>query len=184
MRADIVTARQGDGAAAHRLVERFTPFVAAIVRAHLPHGTSVDDQVQEAFLRMFAGLHSYVPLPGRPFSSWLARLTVNCCRDAHRAAAVRPRLTLGPAAQVALLSLVDGGPDEDAAGARELVAALLDALSPDDRAVLTLVDLRGFGTAEAARHLGISRIAVKVRTFRARRRLRAIAMEWRKDGRA
>ena len=58
--------------------------------------------------------------------------------------------------------------------AREWLAAALLRLSPDDRAVITLVELEDRSMEDAARRLGCGLSAVKVRAFRARRRLKAI----------
>ena len=65
--------------------------------------------------------------------------------------------------------------DSEADAARELVDRLLAELSPDDRLVLTLLDLEQRSTAEIAQLTGWSRTLVKVRAFRARRRLRVVA---------
>ncbi|HAL92051.1 MAG TPA: RNA polymerase, partial [Verrucomicrobia bacterium] len=58
--------------------------------------------------------------------------------------------------------------------ARERLEAALVRLSPDDRAVITLVELEERSMEDAARRLGCGLSAVKVRAFRARRRLKAI----------
>ena len=57
-------------------------------------------------------------------------------------------------------------------------------LSPDDRAVITLVELEERSMEDAARRLGCGLSAVKVRAFRARRRLKKVLEELRpgKDG--
>ena len=47
-------------------------------------------------------------------------------------------------------------------------------LSPENRAVLTLVYLDGYSVREAAQMLGWSQINVKVRAHRARQALRAL----------
>jgi RNA polymerase sigma-70 factor (ECF subfamily) len=47
----------------------------------------------------------------------------------------------------------------------------LATLSPTDRAVLTLCDLEGFSMRDAARTLGLTHVATKLRASRARRKL-------------
>ena len=65
--------------------------------------------------------------------------------------------------------------DRDAQdAAREWLGAALRRLSPDDRAVITLVELEERSMEDAARQLGCGLSAVKVRAFRARRRLKTI----------
>jgi len=63
------------------------------------------------------------------------------------------------------------------AAARHWLNAALAHLSPNDRAVITLVELEDFSMEEAARELGCGLSAVKVRAFRARRRLKVILEE-------
>ena len=67
--------------------------------------------------------------------------------------------------------------------ARELVDHLLDQLGPQDRLVLTLLDRDGHSVKEVAALTGRGLSAVKVRAFRARRKLRAVAADLREDGR-
>ena len=57
--------------------------------------------------------------------------------------------------------------------ARDILDQALARLSPDDRLVLSLVYLEGFSSAEAARLLNWSLINVKVRAYRARKKMRA-----------
>lgn len=61
--------------------------------------------------------------------------------------------------------------DEQSA-TRELAAKLLQTLSPLDRAILTMIDLEGRTVAEAAEATGSNAGVVKIRAFRARRKLR------------
>lgn len=58
----------------------------------------------------------------------------------------------------------------------EVLEWALAQLSPENRAVLTLVHLDGYSVREAAQLLGWSAINVKVRAHRARHALRKILM--------
>ncbi len=175
--------RRGDDAAAHALVVRLTPLVLTICRSHRPRHLAVEDLAQEVFLTMFTRLDRYEERPGIPFAAWLSRLAVHVCLDALRAERRRPRLTLGAEALAWLDSLTaDASPATgDAAGARELLDELLAELDPADRLVLTLLDLEERPVAEIAQLTGWSDSATKVRAFRARRKLNAIAAQRRKD---
>ena len=62
----------------------------------------------------------------------------------------------------------------EAFAARELVGRLLGQLNPADRAVVQLLDLEGKSVAEVSALTGWSRPLVKVRAFRARRKLRKL----------
>jgi RNA polymerase sigma-70 factor (ECF subfamily) len=50
---------------------------------------------------------------------------------------------------------------------------LLDTLSAEDRLILSLLHLEGKPLEEIARLTGLNRVVVKVRAFRARKRLHA-----------
>ncbi len=178
--------RAGDDGAGQRLCERHDDLVQRIVRAHRPRSCAPDDLVQEVFLTMFARSQRYDERAGTPFAHWLSRLAVNVCRDALRVEARRPTgLELSADAADALAWLRSGAvdPNHDAAAARELVELLLATLPPADRLVLTLLDLEGRSVAEIATLTGWNRTLVKVRAFRARRRLRASAQRFAEDGR-
>jgi RNA polymerase sigma-70 factor (ECF subfamily) len=170
--------RAGEDGAGQCLCERHGQLVQRIVRAHRPRACAPDDLVQEVFLTMFARSERYAERAGTPFAHWLSRLAVHVCRDALRAEARRPSdAGISAEAADALAWLRTGAADarHDAEAARELVEILLATLPPADRLVLTLLDLEGRSVAEIAALTGWSRTLVKVRAFRARRRLRASA---------
>lgn len=173
--------RAGDDDAARALVEHFYPKVIRIVRSHLPRRTLEEDLAQEVFLKMFVRLDQYEARDGKPFEHWLARLAVRTCLDALRSERRRPEWRFGD------LPLLEGGERDwldylsapepgdaptDAFAARELVEKLLSLLSADDRLILTLLDLEQRSVAEICALTGWNASRVKVRAFRARRKLR------------
>ena len=176
MAACVRRVQMGDQDAAQALVVQTHSLVLKLVRAYRAQAHSDDDLVQEVYLAMFARLDRYEQRPGIPFEHWLARMTVNVCRDVLRAESRRPRLSaLSPAAEQHL-TVLHGGPGshDDASAARELVDALLCRLPPDDRLVLTLLDLEQRSVAEISELTGWSKTLVKVRAFRARLRLKSL----------
>lgn len=176
MAACVRRVQEGDQLAAQALVAHTHPLVLKLVRAYRAQTHSDDDLLQEVYLAMFARLDRYEARAGTPFEHWLARLAVNVCRDVLRAEGRRPRLgALSPAAEQEL-AVLHGGPGahDDAAAARELVDALLCRLPPDDRLVLTLLDLEQRSVAEISGLTGWSKTLVKVRAFRARLRLKGL----------
>ena len=110
---------------------------------------------------------------------WLARIAINQCRDHYRARLVRPELRWGDLTEgeqeAMQATLTAAEPKADALNdeSRSLILRLLDTLSADDRMVLSLLHLDGKSTDEIAKLTGWSRTLVKVRAFRARRKLRA-----------
>ena len=65
----------------------------------------------------------------------------------------------------------------DALAARELVHQLLAQLNPEDRLVIRLLDLEQKTVAEISRLTGWNQTLVKVRAFRARRKLQKLFRE-------
>jgi RNA polymerase sigma-70 factor (ECF subfamily) len=171
--------RAGDDAAGTEVCARHHALVARLVAAHRPRSWSADDLVQEVFLTMFARCESYCEREGVPFAHWLSRLAINVARDRLKAEVRRgDALPNSPECERALEWLC-GHSDaaaHDAEVAREAVEVLLAALCPTDRLVLTLLDIEGRSAAEVAQLTGWTRGAVRVRAFRARLRLRAVAM--------
>jgi len=168
----------GEQAAAQLLVERVQPLAVRIARAHHSRQVPVDDLTQEVLSTMFARLPSYTPRPGIPFAHWLSRLAVHACLDrlrAERRHAVVQALDEPQRRWLEVLVLDRARPVDEALAARELVAVLLAELAPRDRLLLTLLDLEGRSIAEVAELTGWSSLVIKVRAFRARRRLRAVA---------
>jgi RNA polymerase sigma factor (sigma-70 family) len=170
----VARARDGDEAAARLLFARLHPLVARIVRAHLPRRSSPDDLVQAALIKVFTRLDQY---EGKvPLEHWVSRIAVNTCLTQIKAERARPEwrwADLGPE-QAALLErtdLADEPTPAHALAARETVALLLDALSPADRAAVTLFYLEHRSIAEIARLTGARAVTIRVRLMRARHRM-------------
>jgi RNA polymerase sigma-70 factor (ECF subfamily) len=168
-----------DQEAARELVERYHPLVVRLVRAYRSQAVTEEDLAQEVFQKMFSRLDRYESRDGIPFEHWLSRLAVRTCIDALRAEKrqlcfTRPALSQAAAQWLESLHDETQPPVDDALAARELVEALLAHLPPKDRLVLTLLDLEDRSVAEVSDIIGWSRTLVKVRAFRARRRLRTV----------
>lgn len=161
------------------LVERHGPTVARIVGRKVPY-QEVAEVTHEVFIRAFESLGNYRPL--KPLDHWLATLAVRTCYDfwrEHYRRRETPLADLTPEHRAWLEDWAAGQTAGPAAGAGEyeaweLVDWALGRLSPEDRMTLTLVHLEEMPVAEAAELLGWSRAKVKVRAFRARRKLREL----------
>ena len=173
--------RQRDEDAARVLVARLYPLVIRIVRSHLPRRAAEEDLAQDVFVKMFTRLDQYQARPGTPFEHWVARLAVRTCLDALKAADRRPEVRWGDLSeeQAAWLDFMladqSDAPDASAASAREVIEQFLSQLPPDDRLVIGLMDLQEKTVREVSEMTGWSGTLVKVRAFRARRKLRKLA---------
>jgi RNA polymerase sigma-70 factor (ECF subfamily) len=146
-----------------------------------------EDLAQDIFVKMFHRLDQYRGREGVPFEHWISRLSVTTCLDALRAEKRRPEWRWADlsAGEHEWLQYFAGegvaqAPDESF-GAREMVEKLLSLLSPDDRLVITLLDLQEQSVAEISELTGWSRPLVKVRAFRARRKLRDHALKLQRE---
>ena len=164
-----------DEAAARALMDRLYPLVLKVVRAHLPRRLDEDDLTQMVFLKVFKHLGQFEG--GVPLEHWVSRIAVNTCLSALKAERSRPELRwadLTEEGQAVVESLAVEGvnPGEsDGLAARELVEQLLVQLSPADRLVVTLLHLKEKSVAEVSALTGWTGPGVKVRAFRARKRL-------------
>lgn len=169
--------RDQDQAAARRLIDALYPLVIRIVRSHRVRGVEEEDLAQEVFLRFFESLPRYDP--DRPLENWLSRIAVNICLNALRSRSRRPEwrwADLTPDEQRVVELLAREEPPQHAPfrEAKELLAKLMEGLSPEDRLVLTLLHLEERSLVEIA-HLTAWNVAVvKMRAFRARRRLQRL----------
>lgn len=154
------------------------------VHAHCLHLLSdpsdAADATQEVFLRVTRSVLGFRGESG--FGTWLHRVTVNVCLTAlRRRGDARARgQVAGHRAFAAPGNDGDLASDTDVAAAVVTgdqvasVAAALETLSDDDRAVIELRDVKGLSTKQAAKALGISESAAKVRLHRAHARLRRV----------
>jgi RNA polymerase sigma-70 factor (ECF subfamily) len=170
---DVQLARRccdGDERAREDLVRRHAPALYALVRRMVATASDAEDLLQEAFVQVFASLHTY--RGEAPLKSWLRRIAVRCaCRHHRRRRSVvelelvedSPRLSHDPSGVLAGRALL-----------RRIDAALL-RLRPKRRAIFVLHEVEGCGLAEAAAILGLSLTAAKKLVWRARKDLERVA---------
>ena len=179
--------RQGDELAARQLVERLYPVVVRLVRAHLPRRASDEELAQDIFLKMFAALDQY--RGAVPIEHWVSRIAVNHCVNAIRAQKSRPEWRMADLPQehaemlqAAANSTLHEPETHGAAAAREVVEVLLEALSPEDRVVIQMLEMEDRTVAEIQQLTGWSATMIRMRAFRARRKLNQRYSELRARG--
>jgi RNA polymerase sigma-70 factor (ECF subfamily) len=170
--------RRRDQAAARALVDHLYPLVIRIVRSRLPRRVAEEDLSQEIFLKMFTRLEQYQGAV--PFPHWVSRIAVTTCIDHLRAQKRRPEFRWADLSESeadvldAIMTNENDVPANDAMAAHELVYKLLGELKPDDQLVIRLLDLEQKTIAEIAGLTGWNQSLIKVRAFRARRKLRKL----------
>jgi len=173
----------GDIEAFAAIVNAHQKLIAADLSRRLP-AQEVQEVAQEVFLKAFRSLPSF--RADAPFRIWLLRIARFTAMDFWRKQYRRRDRSFGDLEDKAFIH-VEAAYQEDVvaeqekkesqAAACEWLEAALRHISPDDRAVITLVELENMSMADAARELDCSLSAVKVRAFRARRRLKVILEE-------
>jgi RNA polymerase sigma factor (sigma-70 family) len=173
--------RQRDQIAARELVDHLYPLVIRIVRSHLPRRVAEEDLAQEVFLKMFTRLDQYKGAVA--FTHWVSRIAVTTCIDQLRAQKRRPEFRWADLSEKetevldSVLTSESEVPANDALAAHELVAKLLGQLKPEDRLIVQLLDLEQRSVAEISELTGWNPSLVKVRAFRARRKLKKLFEE-------
>ncbi|MEN9813171.1 MAG: polymerase sigma-E factor [Verrucomicrobiota bacterium] len=168
--------RAREPAASRELVEQLQPLVLRIVRAHRPWRMAEEDLCQEVFMRVFASLGQY--RGAVPFHHWVSRVAVNTCIDQLRRQRARPELRwadLDASTARAVEALGNPAGEDSAAetvALRDLLDQVLATLPPRDRLILQLTALEQRSLQEVSALTGWSQTLIKVRAFRARRRLR------------
>jgi RNA polymerase sigma-70 factor (ECF subfamily) len=171
----VARVRMNDPQAANWLVDHLQPVVAGIVRRKLPRGAAAEDLVQEILAKVFEKLDQY---KGEvPLNHWVSRIAVNHCLNAIRSQKARPEWRMAdlPEDQEAALdSSSTAGMyvhPAHAMGSREMVEQILAALNPQDSILIRMLDLEEFSIAEVEKATGWSAAYIRLRAFRARKKL-------------
>jgi RNA polymerase sigma-70 factor (ECF subfamily) len=172
-------AQQSDEKAFAEIVRRFSPRVFQVASRFFRERGRVEDASQEAFLRAYTHLADY---EGRgSLEGWLTRIATTTCLNLLRNSQRRPEAAATELTepeeewldkQLAGISAERHRAAEKSREAADLADRVLGTLSPDDRLVLMMVDADETPIRDVASATGWSESKVKVRAFRARRRMR------------
>ena len=155
------------------LVRRHQARVFAILSRYERDHQRLEDLAQEIFLKVWRALDQF---DGRaPFEHWLSRIAVHAALDhLRKQKRVRNEIGFDELGDDALEWL--RGPDEaetpGSGEAREILEAGMRELSPEDRLVLTLLEIEDRSVKDVSALTGWSGVAVRVRAMRARGKLK------------
>jgi len=169
-------AQAEDKEAFEELVRRHQHRVFAVAGGILRRREDVEDIAQQVFVKAYFSLKRFDQRAA--FSTWLYKITVNECWDLLRKKKVRPLVYESDLSEDQARQYTVSGetgrevPDiSDKLADRQRVELLLDDLEDRDRLMLVLKEVEGFAVEEIAQVLHLNANTVKVRLFRARRRL-------------
>ena len=173
-------AREGDEFAFEEIMRRYSPRVFRFAGKFFRQRSLVEEAAQEVFLKAFTELGSY---EGRgSLEGWLTRITTNICLNLLRSSKHQPELTVSDLTQDETNwldnNMTGAATERHQSSERSLVAAdlaerVLQTLAPDDQLVLMLIDGEDASVKDVVKMTGWSESKVKVKAFRARRRMRA-----------
>lgn len=164
-------ARDGDHQAFAAIVEHYDDRLRAVAFHVLRDREATRDALQDAYLKAYLGLPAFRGESG--LATWMYRIVYTTCLNHLRSAArhMPPDGTVDHA----LLSRAEPGADPaDEIPAAVDLAALIQTLSPEQRAAVVLVDAQGLGYARTAEILGIPLGTVASRVASARAKLRRV----------
>lgn len=166
---DIQACLNGDEEAYARVVKRYEGQIASQMWRFSRDPAKCEELVQDVFVEAYFGLRRY--RGDAPFLHWLRRIATRVgYRYWKKQAREQPQVPLEE------WDGADGQDDSmDPARAGQILHALLTRLPPEDRLVLTLMYLEECRTDEVAARMGWNRAMVKMRAYRARKKLRKIA---------
>jgi RNA polymerase sigma-70 factor (ECF subfamily) len=161
----IESASRGANDSFARLVERYQAAVAATLWRFTRDKLVLEELVQDTFVEVYLSLRSF--RKGAPFFPWL--------RTVATRVGYRHWRVLRREAERRELAARHRLPESaNASETADYVFAVLEHLAPEDRLVLTLQYFDGCSIKEIAERMGWSATLVKVRSFRARQKLRNI----------
>jgi RNA polymerase sigma factor (sigma-70 family) len=176
---DLLGRLSSDPAAFEVFYRRHVDRVVGFAARRVSQPADAADLVAATFVTVLTAARSYDPERGEP-GAWLLGITARLIANARRRK-VRESAAM---ARIAGRRLIDQSDIDrleeriDAARSSAAVLAALDRLRPRAREALLLVSAAGLRPAEAARFLGISPAAFRMRLSGARRALdKAVAAE-------
>jgi len=178
--ADIVRrVLDGDVNAYALLVDAHSAQIIGITSRHVPLDRA-SEVAHETFVRAFERLGTFKG--ESPFVHWLTRIALRRCADFWRSRAKSretPFSALGSGAREWIESIPDLSCEGlDIHAERTETGVILDwalaQLAPEDRQVLVMTHMDGQALIDVAELLGWSLSKVKVRSHRARRKLRDV----------
>ncbi|BAK45015.1 RNA polymerase sigma factor [Eggerthella sp. YY7918] len=147
-------------------IDRWGATVLRLATSRLGNTSDAEDVFQTVFLRLF---QSHVQFADdEHMKSWLLRVTINCCNDAHRSPWKRHRATLDES----VTSTLAATPERHEDAVDEELSRALAHLSEKQRTAIHLFYFEGYSTDEIAQITGELSATVRSHLHRARKTLK------------
>jgi len=169
----------GDESAFSEIVRRFSPRVFRVCGRFFKRFSLVEEAAQETFLRAFTQLGKF---EGRgSLEGWITRIASTTCINILRAQKRQSELLISELSdqestwlEEFVLGKGDRNPssNEERLIASDLVEKIFSTLPADDVTVLIMTEVYGSSLKETAELTGWTESKVKVKAFRARKKMR------------
>jgi RNA polymerase sigma-70 factor (ECF subfamily) len=182
----IKLAQSGDTVAFNEIVRLYRGRILGTVYRLIGRPEDVEDVTQDVFVRLYYSLDQ-LRLP-QVFEPWLHRLTVNTTYDYLRKRRRSAGIAMADMSeeQVVAADALESGKrheeDVEHDKTRQVVGALFENISDEDRILLTLKEIEGLSLKELQQIYEIKENALKVRLFRARKRALKALEDLKKQG--
>ena len=166
---------EGNAESFEPLVVKYQSRIFALARRYARREDEVEDIVQTVFLKAYSKLSSY--RGDAPFEHWLMRTATYTCYDFLRKHQRNREWNASDLSEEENDWFENIGEESTAETNREaastLVNKLLEGLKPEDRHIITLLELEHQTVKEIAELTGLSESNVKVKAHRAREKMRS-----------
>jgi RNA polymerase sigma-70 factor (ECF subfamily) len=168
-------AQAGDAAAFNEIVHAYKKRILGTIYRLIGYGDDIEDVGQDVFVRLYFSLDQL--RAAEVFEPWLYRLTVNAAYDYLRKKRRNPSVRMADLSdeQITAADAAASGKqlseDRQKGDIVELTGILLDNVSEEDRILLTLKEVEGLSLKELEKIYEVNENALKVRLFRARKRV-------------
>ena len=165
--------KAGDEVAFCELVKRYESKVHSVTYGILRNREDADEIAQEVFAKVYFSIKAFDARSS--LYTWIYRIAVNECYGYLR----KKRLKLvyesdsaDDTLSMRMKTIADGCPTPDRVAIhRDLINRLLQRIPEDDRLMLIWKEVEGLSTTELSQMTGLKEATIKVRLFRARRKL-------------
>lgn len=173
--------QEGDTVAFDELITRHREKMHMIAWQIVRNEEDALDVVQDAFVRAWRSLPKLKIESTTSFPAWMRRIVTNAAIDLCRRRQARPQveiedqaLKIDAASHTTPAAMEAPGTSVDREFLRNRIAAAMEALSPEHRAVIMLKEIEDLSYDEIARTVGCSLGTVMSRLFYARKKLQSL----------
>lgn len=175
---------EGDKAAFEQIFERYKRLVASVAYYYFQRPEQVEEIIQITFTKVYFELEKFSGEHEYSLAGWLKRIAANACIDVLRKQKRKPENLSCELSGENDLENSFAATDlsnksiEDCLAERDLAEKLLKHLDPEDRALLAMFYADGMTFGEIREATGWSGAKIKIRVFRARKKLRGVLKKY------